>query len=101
MAHHRPISQKSSRSSSILSHEGDDGQAAFRPSFNSVKGLKREGHSDLNENSPLLSPSRFDGDRTSEDQDVPNVSLDYNDGDDVEQSKSVLYLFILTLSIGG
>ena len=102
MAHQRSLSWRSSRSSSTLSQKGDDGDASFRPSLGSTKSLKRGGHSqDLNENSPLLSPTPFADDRTYSDQDVPDGMLDYNDGDDEEQSKSVFYLFILTLSIGG
>ena len=102
MAHQRPISRRSSKSSSMLSQKEDDGEAAFRSSHGSVKGIKRGDHSlDLNENSPLLSPTPFAGDGTYTDRDIPDRTLDYNDGDDEEKSKSVFYLFILTLGIGG
>jgi hypothetical protein len=54
---------------------------------------------DLNESSPLLSP--LQSDRDIDDHDTPAGLLDWNDGEEEEKSKSVFYLFILTLSIGG
>ena len=72
-----------------------------RSPVGSVKAQTHKGQSlDLNESSPLLSPIRINGERTSEDHDVPTGLLDWSDGQE-EQSKSVFYLFILTLSIGG
>lgn len=67
----------------------------------STKDHEGEGHSlDLDEDSPLLSPVRSQGDRAFEGHDTPTELLDWSDGQQ-EQSKSVFYLFILTLSIGG
>lgn len=102
MAHHRTSPRKASRSSSRHSAYQDENDGIPRSSFASVKGPVRAGHSlDLNESSPLLSPTRFQDDRVSEDHDTLTGTLDWNDGRDEEQSKSVFYLFILTLSIGG
>ena len=55
---------------------------------------------DLDESSPLLLPTRVNDGRHSEDHDTPTGLLDWSDGQE-EDSKSVFYLFILTLSIGG
>ncbi|KAL8710983.1 MAG: hypothetical protein Q9220_004582 [cf. Caloplaca sp. 1 TL-2023] len=54
----------------------------------------------LNENSPLLSPVRGD-DEDSSISGTPADELDYLDGEEKEPSKSIWYLFVLTLSIGG
>ena len=72
-----------------------------RPSIGSRKIQTRGAPSlDLNESSPLLSPVRDDDGRISEDHDALTGLLDWSDGQE-EGSKSVFYLFILTLSIGG
>lgn len=57
----------------------------------------------LNEQSPLLSPQRpADEDDTSTIQPgTPGLALDWDDDDEEEETKSVWYLFLLTLSIGG
>ncbi|KAL8716037.1 MAG: hypothetical protein Q9225_006277 [Loekoesia sp. 1 TL-2023] len=55
----------------------------------------------LNENSPLLLPQRVDDDIGSTDSDTSVDELDFLDGEEQEESKSVWYLFVLTLSIGG
>ncbi|KAI4149450.1 MAG: hypothetical protein LQ341_001310 [Variospora aurantia] len=55
----------------------------------------------LNENSPLLSPQRIDDDGTLLDSDTSVDELDFLDGDEQQESKSVWYLLVLTLSIGG
>lgn len=54
----------------------------------------------MNENSPLLSPQRFQTERGSEDRGISTGLLDWNDGEE-EESKSTFYLIILTLGIGG
>ena len=69
----------------------------------SITGLRRDGKSnrfsvDSNETSPLLSPTlAYNID--SLDPLGPENALELNDG--AEGSKSVFYLFILTLAIGG
>lgn len=55
----------------------------------------------LNENSPLISPQRIEDDSSPLDSDTSVDELDYLDGEEQEKSKSVWYLFVLTLSIGG
>ena len=102
MAYDRPKSRSVSRSSSFNVPEQDNGQIHPRTSLASLKDKKRRtGSPDLSEDSPLLSPVRPDSDRGLDDHDTPSGLLDWNDGQDEEQSKSVFYLFILTLSIGG
>ena len=55
----------------------------------------------LNENSPLLAPQYLeDDDRLLQGSTTPAGRLDWNEGE-AEESKSVWYLFLLTLSIGG
>ena len=55
----------------------------------------------LNENSPLISPQRLHDDESLFRRDsVPLDALNWTDGG-AEQSKSVWYLFVLALSIGG
>ena len=61
----------------------------------------RPGSLDLNEDSPLLSPLRPQTERGSEDRGGSPGLLDWNDGEEEEESKSTFYLFILTLGIGG
>ncbi|KAL8796456.1 MAG: hypothetical protein Q9195_001130 [Heterodermia aff. obscurata] len=83
------------------SQDALDGQA--RPSISSSKGVRGNTSFDLlNESSPLLSPQdpeSQDG-HTSPRPSHPSTMLDCGD-DDEEESKSVWYLFLLTLSIGG
>ncbi|KAL8932459.1 MAG: hypothetical protein Q9211_006302 [Gyalolechia sp. 1 TL-2023] len=55
----------------------------------------------LNENSPLLLPQRLEGDNSSVGSDASIHELELLDGEEREESKSVWYLFVLTLSIGG
>ena len=55
----------------------------------------------LNEDSPLLSPQRLDDDENVIRSGTPADLLDYTDEGKEQPSKSVLYLFLLTLSIGG
>ena len=75
---------------------------SFSPPTSSGKGHKRGAESlDLNEDSPLLSPQRIQDGRGLEDHDTLTGLLDWNDGEGEEESKSLLYLFVLTLSIGG
>ena len=55
----------------------------------------------LNENSPLISPQRLHDDESLFRIDgVPLGALNWTDGG-AEESKSVWYLFVLALSIGG
>lgn len=55
----------------------------------------------LNESSPLLLPQRDEDDISPTDSDTSVDELDFLDGEEQEESKSVWYLFVLTLSIGG
>ncbi|KAL8739342.1 MAG: hypothetical protein Q9181_000073 [Wetmoreana brouardii] len=55
----------------------------------------------LNENSPLLTPQRIEDDEGTISSGTPVDELDYLDGEEQVESKSVWYLFVLTLSIGG
>ena len=102
MAHDGPTPWPISRTSSFHSQEQESGQIYSRTPPGSAKGKRHEGGSlDSNESSPLLSPERPQGDRDIDDHDTPTELLDWNDGEEEEKSKSVFYLFILTLSIGG
>ena len=84
-----------------LSKEEEPAEEFTRSSVGSRKSQTRGAQSlDLNESSPFLEPVRVEGDRASQDHDTPTELLDWNDGQD-EKSKSVFYLFILTLGIGG
>ena len=83
------------------SQEDLDGQA--RRSIASSKGVRGNTSFDLlNESSPLLSPQDpgFQDGQPSPLPSHPSVMLDCGDEEE-EESKSVLYLFLLTLSIGG
>lgn len=60
----------------------------------------------LNENSPLLAPQRLEDDSSPLDSspldsDSSVDELDFLEGEEQQESKSVWYLFVLTLSIGG
>ncbi|MCJ1339359.1 hypothetical protein MMC09_004648 [Bachmanniomyces sp. S44760] len=75
-------------------HAPRDGSHARTPRANRSLEL-------LNEQSPLLSPQyALDEHDPLRRESTPADTLDYNDGPD-EKSKSVWYLFLLTLSIGG
>ena len=80
-----------------------DGSSSYDGTESSKKSQKGENRvPELNEGSPLLSPvdTRFSYRRSASEDSL--TSLDYQDiKDEQEPSKSVLYLFILTLSIGG
>ena len=55
----------------------------------------------LNENSPLLLPQRIEDDSSPIDSNTSVDELDFLDGEEQEESRSVWYLFVLTLCIGG
>ena len=83
------------------SQESLDGQA--RRSITSSKGIRGNTSFDLlNESSPLLSPTNpeFQDGHPSPLPSHPSAILDYADEEE-EESKSVWYLFLLPLSIGG
>ena len=103
MAYEGPTSRPNgSRTSSFHSQDQESGHVHPRTPPGSARVKRREGgSSDLNESSPLLSPERPGDDRDIDDHDTPTGLLDWNDGEEEEKSKSVFYLFILTLSIGG
>ena len=84
-----------------LARSNGEGQlGSSEASTNSVRG--NASLEVLNESSPLLSPQQveFQDGRTSPLPGTPSAMLDWND-DDEEETKSVWYLFLLTLSIGG
>lgn len=54
----------------------------------------------LNENSPLLSPTNPQDESLPRRENIPENALDWAD-EEAQESKSVWYLFLLTLSIGG
>ena len=101
MAQNESTSSTSSRSSNWHPENKEPSNDFPRPSPELREAqTRRAPSSDLNESSPLLSPVRDDDERISEDHDTLTELLDWSDGQD-EESKSVFYLFILTLSIGG
>lgn len=101
MAGNGPTSQTGFKSSGNHSRKQRTGGGYPPASSGSTKDHEREAHSlDLNESSPLLSPVASQGARALEDHDTQTQLLDWSEGQE-EQSKSVFYLFILTLSIGG
>lgn len=88
--------------------EGQDidgiAQSQPRNSTASTKGARgRHSLEQLNESSPLLSPEQdgFQSGHTPPLPGTPSGMLDWGEEDDEEESKSVWYLFVLTLSIGG
>ena len=101
MAYDRPSSRPVSRSSSFESPEQERGQIHTRASRGASKDKKGGCSPNLNEDSPLLSPERPHSDRDIDDHETPSGLLDWADVENEEKSKSVFYLFILTLSIGG
>ena len=94
----------------ISGDSSSDEQPAVTDEIKSQPGMRRtsihkrsQSLEPLNENSPLLSPAQGDDVENlipRETSDIPGTSLEWNEGDE-EQSKSVLYLILLTLSIGG
>lgn len=102
MAHNGAVSPTTSSLSSRLSRKEESTTEDYsRLSIGSAKDQARGASPlDLNESSPLLSPTRINDGRNFEDHDTPTELLDWSDGQE-EDSKSVVYLFILTLSIGG
>ena len=93
----RPVSRLSRTNSQ--QHERSESHASS-PLASAKDRRSAPGSLDLNENSPLLSPQRFQNERGSDDPGISTGLLDWNDGDD-EESKSTFYLVILTLGIGG
>lgn len=88
-------------SSTIESQQ--DGENPPRRSVASVNNVKGSTSLDLlNESSPLLSPQQADlqDGHTLPLPSTPSGMLDWSEEDE-EESKSVWYLFLLTLSIGG
>lgn len=101
MAHDPLPSPPVSRLSRKSSRRQEPTEIHVSSPLGSAKDRKsRPGSLDLNEDSPLLSPQRFQTERGSEDRGISPGLLDWNDGEE-EKSKSTFYLFILTLGIGG
>ncbi|KAI4192085.1 MAG: hypothetical protein LQ346_004494 [Caloplaca aetnensis] len=72
-----------------------------RPSLTKVGPPGKTSLEVLNENSPLLSAQRIEDDTDLVDSDTSVDELDFLDGEEQQESKSVWYLIALTLSIGG
>ena len=89
----RPSSKSSRQQETIETHVSS-------PLGSTEDRRSRPGSLDLNENSPLLSPQRFHGERGFEDRDAFPGLLECTDGEE-EKSKSTFYLIVLTLGIGG
>ena len=101
MAHDSSTSRPVSRLSRESSRQEETTESRLPSPLSSAKDHRsRPGSLDLNENSPLLSPQRFQNERGSENRGTSTGLLDWNDGDE-EKSKSTFYLIILTLGIGG
>ena len=109
MAHDKVRSRSTSRESKKTSISDGSHQLhdASKSSFESPRSpgkshKDQDGSPELNEGSPLLSPvdPRLSYSRSASEESL--TSLDYQDvKDEQEPSRSVFYLFILTLSIGG
>ena len=106
MAHNLPTSPQSLDYPKQYSEGRESGEIAKSQSRNSTVSAKgargRRSLEQLNESSPLLSPEQddFQSGHTPSLPGTPSGMLDWGEEDD-EQSKSVWYLFVLTLSIGG
>ena len=101
MAHDPSPSRPVSRLSRKSSRQQETTENHVSSPLGSAKGRRSTTASlDLNEDSPLLSPQRFQDERGSEDHDISTGLLDWNDGEE-EEFKSTFYLIILTLGIGG
>lgn len=98
-----PISPRFSYDAPEARRSHETTEVSNRNSIISAKiGRGRPSLEPLNESSPLLSPEAEgseDG-RTSPIPGTPSGMLDWGE-DDEEESKSLWYLFVLTLSIGG
>ena len=85
----------------VKSHQ--DVESPPRRSMTSAKGIRGNTSLDLlNESSPLLSPqpAEFQEGNIQPLPGTPSGMLDWSE-DDEEESKSVWYLFLLTLSMAG
>lgn len=106
MAQRLPDSPRSSRTSSEFSDSDvrKTYETTVTPNRKAVFagkiGRGRASLEPLDENSPLLSPEQDEDGRTSPIPGTPSGMLDWG-GEDEEESKSIWYLFVLTLSIGG
>ncbi|KAL9127624.1 MAG: hypothetical protein Q9217_003536 [Psora testacea] len=108
MAYDRSISSSSSTELTVSPHSNKSLQqyptdeATPQRAFSPITDNKGEnGTLELNEGSPLLSPVSplSQHSRTQSEDSVG--SLDLQDVEEAQPSKSIFYLFILTLSIGG
>ena len=103
MAHSESNPWVASRASKESQRHDKSGHSHFRP----IQPLSGDGNREnenedvLCESSPLLSPVPSEHEHlTGGGSRAPSGLLDWNEGDE-ERSKSVWYLFLLTLSIGG
>ena len=104
MAHHRTESSSSIRSSKdqLPAYIEDDDHVST-PTNTLRENARGERSFDvLSEQSPLLLPQRVsDDDELDRGCGTPGSILGFNDAEEEEETKSVWYLFMLTLSIGG
>ena len=106
MAQNLPDSPQSPRFSKESSEARKNHGTKETPAQKSISSAKaawgRQSFEPLNESSPLLSPEQdeFQDGLTSSIPGTPSGMLDWGEEDE-EESKSVWYLFVLTLSIGG
>ena len=94
---------RSSVARDFVHYHESAGDYTRRALASAKSGTRRSQSLDLlNENSPLLSPQRLadDDDTSTLHPGTPRLALDCI-GNDEEETKSVWYLFLLTLSIGG
>lgn len=103
MAHSSPDPRPASRPSKDFARYHEIIESRHQPGryLNKIDIRGSESEDFLNETSPLLSPEQAE-DRQFRRGEIrtPSGQLECNEGDE-EQSKSVWYLFLLTLSIGG
>lgn len=99
-----PIFPKQRLSKELPYHHAQGNEEIYSdspPQFNKNDPRGKPSLELLNENSPLLSPQRREDDDDTISSGTSVDELDYLEGEEQEESKSVWYLFVLTLSIGG
>lgn len=99
-----PRHQTQRLSKELPFHRDQQNENSFsdpRPSFTKGGPPGKASLEVLNENSPLLSAQRIEDDNSPLDIDPSVDELEYLDIEEQEESKSVWYLIVLTLSIGG
>lgn len=98
----KPPQSRLSKELPFHPEHGNQGTYSDSPSsFNKTDPRGKASLEVLNEDSPLLSPQRREDDVASIGSGTPVDELEFLDDEEQEESKSVWYLFVLTLSIGG